>query len=300
MVGCSSSACSGEVDGGSPTRTCANERIEIPAQGEIHVWPARFVDDESLTNDRLELLDDDERERAAQFAQRRHRMRFIQFRAFARQVLGGYLGVPAAEIRLAVGPHGKPRLERRANDPEIHFNVSHGGDCCLLAARLGCAVGVDIEQVRDMPDALDVARRFFTRSEAELLARLDGAARRNAFFALWTHKEAAVKALGESLAENLLRLEFALDPAGHSRLKSLAATRPVPDGLWLRRLDAPADHVAAIASLRPCAKIVSCSWNEAARDVWARKHEAPDWIARRSAAAAPVRSREAFDHPRGA
>jgi hypothetical protein len=64
--------------------------------------------------------------------------------------------------------------------------------------------------------------------------------------------------------------------------------------LWLRRLDAPAGHVAALASLRPCAKIVARAWNEVARE-----GEAPDRIARRTASAS-VRSRDVFDHPRGA
>jgi 4'-phosphopantetheinyl transferase len=279
---------------------CSNRHSTLTS-GEVHVWTARFVDDDSLTERRLELLDGDERVRAAQLARRRDRMRFVQFRAFARRALGRYLGVPAAEVRLTVGPHGKPQLECQVRHPDIHFNVSHSGDCCLLAARLGCAVGIDIEQLRDMPDALRIARRFFTRSETELLARLDGASRQNAFFALWTHKEAAVKALGESLAENLQRLELALDPAGHARLNSFAATRPAPDRLWLRRLDAPAGHVAALASLRPCAKIVSRAWDEAACDaVRAGERAAPDWIAPRHATAPFVRPREAFDHPTGA
>jgi len=277
---------------------CASRHSTL-ADGEIHVWTARFVDDEPLTDSRIALLDTDERMRAARLVERRHRMRFIQFHAFTRQVLGRYLGVPAAEVRLTVGPHGKPQIDRGATHPELHFNLSHSEDCCLPAARLGCAVGIDIELVRDMPDALAVARRFFTRSEAELLARLDGDARRNAFFALWTHKEAAVKALGESLAQNLKRVELRLDPTGHPRLHSFAATQTVPGGLWLRRLDAPAGHAAALASLGPCTKVVSCARNEEAHDpVRPREHERPHWIGPQGGSA--VGSREAFDHPRGA
>jgi len=265
-------------------------RHSTPADGEIHVWTARVIDDDCLTDGLRELLDTKERVRAARFAQPRHRMSFIQFRAFARQVLGGCLGVPAAEVTFANGRHGKPQLVRGAGRPEIHFNLSHSRDYCVLAARLGCAVGIDLEQVRDMPGSLDIARRHFTRAEAEQLARLDGDARRDAFFALWTHKEAAVKTLGASLAENFERFEFALDPPGQPRLVSFDATQPTPDGLWLRRLDVPPGYVAALASLRPCAKIVSRAWNVVAHDAYA----APHWPA------ASVRSRETSDHPRGA
>jgi 4'-phosphopantetheinyl transferase len=269
--------------------------------GEIHVWTARFADDDSMTNGALALLDATERVRAARLVRRRDRMRFIQFRAFARRVLGGYLGVPAEAVGFTPGPNGKPQIDRRASQPELHFNISHSGDCCLLAARRRCPVGIDIEAVRDLPDALAIARRFFTRSEADLLARLDGDARRHAFFALWTHKEAAVKALGESLAANLERLEFTLDPAGHPRLNSLAAAPAAAGGFWLRRIDAPPGHMAALASLGPRARIVPHAWNEPARDaVPAREHAPADWLVPQAASAALVRSRPAFDHPRGA
>ncbi len=269
---------------------CAS-RHSTPANGEIHVWTAAFIDDDSLTGSRLALLDDDERTRAARLVQLRHRMRFIQFRAFARQVLGGYLDIPAAEVRLGIGRHGKPHLVRGAKHPEIHFNISHSGDRCVLAARLGYAVGIDIEEVRELPGAADIARRHFTRAEAEALACLDGEARRNAFFALWTHKEAAVKALGASLAANLHRLEFALDRCGHPRLVSYDATLPAPDGLWVRPLEAPPGSVAALAGLRPCATIVSYAWDESVRDARGAPHGLPVPF---------IRSCETFDHPRGA
>src|SRR5690242_20117437 len=108
-----------------------SSRHSAPANGEIHVWTARFIDDESLTESLRELLDAAERARAARFAQRRHRMSFIQFRAFARQVLGGCLGVAAAEVAFANGRHGKPELARGAEHPDLHFNLAHSGDHCV-------------------------------------------------------------------------------------------------------------------------------------------------------------------------
>jgi 4'-phosphopantetheinyl transferase len=293
---------------------CSSSR-SLPANGGIQVWTAALVDDEAVTTGRLARLDDEERLRAGQFVQPRHRMRFIQFRAFAREVLGGYLGVPAGAVRLAIGRHGKPALERRAGQPDIHFNLSHSADHCVLAARLGCPVGIDLEQLRDVPQALAIARRHFARSEADLLARLTGDARRDAFFALWTHKEAAVKALGASLAASLARLELALDPAGDPRLVGFDAGPTKSDRVWLRRLDAPPGHVAALASLRPCANIVSYAWNEVARDAagagrdhrdtvsaipTARRGGAPSWIARHGAPAPSIGSCEAFDQRGGA
>jgi len=230
------------------------------ADGEIHVWTARFIDDDSTTNDLIRLLDHDERVRAERLVQPRDRARFIQFHAFTRQIVGGYLGVPPRDATFARGPHGKPQAASGSGYPGFHFNLSHSGDYCMLAARIGCPVGIDIEALRDGPQALAIAARRFARSEAALIGRLDGDARRDAFFALWTHKEAAVKCLGQGLAANLARFTFALDAMGCPQLAAVARRRSHSPHLWLRPLAAPDGYAAALASLRPCRKIDLRTW----------------------------------------
>jgi 4'-phosphopantetheinyl transferase len=226
---------------------------------EVHVWTARFLDDDSITNKLVGLLDHDERARAARFSYRHHRMRFIHFHAIARQILGGYLGLRAADVTFARGPHGKPETKSGKASANIQFNLSHSGDYCLLALRKNYPVGVDLEEVRDLPHAMEIAARQFTQAEAKLLASLKDDARRDAFFALWTHKEAAIKALGASLAD-LVRITFGIDATGHPQLISFDGNHSID--FSLKRLDAPPGYAAALASLHPFSKVTPRAWTD--------------------------------------
>jgi 4'-phosphopantetheinyl transferase len=230
---------------------------------EVHVWMARVVDEDLITAKLVALLDQDERARAARFAYRHHRTRFIHFHAIARQILGGYLGQRAADVTFAHGPHGKPQTRSAQAHANIQFSLSHSGDYCLLAVRKNHPIGVDLEEVRNLPQAMEIAARQFTQPEVKLLASLKGDARRDAFFALWTHKEAAIKAVGASLAD-LDRITFGLDASGHPQLLSYDGARSV--ALSLTRLDAPPGYAAALASVHPLSKVRLRAWTDTGQE----------------------------------
>src|SRR5262245_49698415 len=100
--------------------------------GEIHVWTARFFDNDRMTAGLLPLLDDEERTRAAKFGLERDQMRFIQARSFVRQLLAGYADIDAAALTFARNLHGKPCLASSTNGPHLQFSVSHSGNYCVL------------------------------------------------------------------------------------------------------------------------------------------------------------------------
>jgi 4'-phosphopantetheinyl transferase len=228
-------------------------RADRPAltSGEIHVWTARLVDGHRATTDLLQILDREERARAARFSLERDRERFIQAHGITRRILADYCDVDAAALTFVRNRHGKPHLAPPTSGSNLQFSVSHSGGCCMLALRLDHAVGIDVEKVRDMPRALDVAQGYFTPAESRLLAALEGTARRDAFLALWTLKEATVKALGVGLATQLDRVEFDLDPVGTPRLVAWDGDRSVARQWSTLRLDAPPGYVAAVAGVDP-------------------------------------------------
>lgn len=115
---------------------------------------------------------------------------------------------PAADAALPVQSAAK--AEPGDADAALSFNWSHSCDYALLALARGTALGVDIEQVRERPRVLDLARRFFDPGEADALAKLHPAERTGAFTALWCAKEAVLKAAGEGLSFGLARLAFTL------------------------------------------------------------------------------------------
>lgn len=132
---------------------------------------------------------------------------------FAR-LLGAYTGVTESPI-IVRGEHGKPTFPPPLDT--LGFNWSHSGDLALLAVGKGpsgFAIGVDVEVVRPRPRALELARRFFAPDEAAELNTLPEAAHLGGFLALWTAKEAVLKAHGGGLSYGLHRVSFRLARGG--------------------------------------------------------------------------------------
>ena len=238
-------------------------RVARPALslGEVHVWTARLADEHHATADLLRILSREERTQAAQFSFERDRMRFIQAHGIVRQILSNYLDADAATLVFARTHHGKPYLIPRANGPHLEFSVSRSSNCCMLAVQLDHSIGIDVEKVRDLPQAIDIVRSYFTPAESKALSDLRGAARRDAFFALWTHKEATVKGLGISLAAYLGRIEFDLDPIGGLRLVAWDGDQSVAQKWSVVRLDPAPGYVAAVASAHPIRCLTLHNWN---------------------------------------
>jgi len=241
----------------------SNPCVDRPALsiGEIHVWTAHLVDEHRATADLLAILSGEESAQAAQFSFERDRMRFIQAHGIVRQILSNYLDADAATLIFARTHHGKPYLIPRANGPHLEFSVSRSSNCCMLAVQLDHSIGIDIEKVRDLPQAIDIVQSYFTPVESKALSALRGAARRDAFFALWTHKEAMVKGLGISLAAHLGRIEFDLDPIGGLRLVAWDRDQSVAQKWSVVRLDPAPGYVAAIASAYPIRCLTLHNWS---------------------------------------
>lgn len=165
-----------------------------------------------------------------------------QGRAPLLAVLAAYLDRDPADVALVAGEHGRPALA----DPQaaLAFNWSHSGGHALIALAQGVVPGIDLERLRPRPRALEIARRFFCAGEADALAALPEAQREHAFLALWTAKEAVLKATGRGVAFGLDRLQFALPPAPPRLLRL--------DGddasAWQLHAFAPDDaHIASLA-----------------------------------------------------
>lgn len=174
--------------------------------GSLHVWRASLTLPER-ERDRLEsLLSQGERDKCARLVRAADRARCAASRGSLRVVLAKYLGEDPRTLSLTPGTSGKPGLDG-ANSP-IQFNVSHAGDLGLIAVTRGLRVGIDIERVRDVPDAEGILNDFFNPQESAHVRSRTGKERTRAFFRLWTRREAAAKALGIGLFDCLARVEL--------------------------------------------------------------------------------------------
>jgi 4'-phosphopantetheinyl transferase len=129
-------------------------------------------------------------------------------RAPLRELLAAYLHKPPQALSFVNGQYGRPALAAPDNHTVLGFNWSHSGDHALIAIGPGIVPGIDLEQLRERPRALQLARRYFSPQEAAALALLSEDKRSKAFLQIWTAKEAVLKAMGRGLAFGLHRLGF--------------------------------------------------------------------------------------------
>ena len=211
---------------------------ELPPAGVVECWlmevgglafPGRQSSDQAGAQDERRSL--------------RLRRRFL-----LRLILGAYLRRPGKDLEFVHGPSGQPELADGQGDSSLCFNISHSGDWLALALARDVAVGVDIEQRRELKRAGDLARRYFSSKEAEHLAALAEPERSAHFFRLWTAREACIKAMGSSLARSLGELELA--PEG-AELLAVPADWPGPDRWSVLRLESPAPLHICVAAPRP-------------------------------------------------
>jgi len=184
-------------------------RVQLDGD-EIHVVVVD-LDEPPRPLDVLEAtLATDERERAARFRFPRDARRFVAGRGLLRHMLGRYLGEEPERIVFTYGATGKPRLADGGAGPG--FNISHSGSLALLAVGPCDRIGIDIERIRPVEDADQIATRCFSARERTTFSALDAAHRLDGFFNCWTRKEAFVKALGEGLTHALDRFDVSLTP----------------------------------------------------------------------------------------
>jgi len=191
---------------------------------EVQVWAAPLEATAEGLDKFARTLAPEEHERAGRFLFDRDRERFVVGRGLLRAILGRYLGAEPAEIALAYGPHGKPTLDGAFAGNRLAFNVAHSAGLAVVAVARDCVLGVDVERVRDLGNAAEMADRFFSPRESAELRALPDDQRPAAFIHLWTRKEAFLKATGRGIAEGLEIIEVSFLPEEPARLISVPET----------------------------------------------------------------------------
>jgi 4'-phosphopantetheinyl transferase len=198
------------------------------------------------------LLSDVERQRASRFVFDRDRHRFTVARARLRRLLSARLGVPPEAVGFAYGEHGKPALDRHCTASDLRFNVSHSDGVAVYAFSHGHEIGIDVESIRVIRDADDIAARFFSSRENEAYLALDPRDRPLGFFNCWTRKEAFVKALGDGLSHPLDRFDVSLAPGEPAKILRVEGT-PGDHCGWTLHSFLPGPGLIGAIVVRKCA-----------------------------------------------
>jgi 4'-phosphopantetheinyl transferase len=191
-----------------------SEPLALPP-GEVHAWWCDARREPAAgPGAGIDLLDGEERRRAASFRFPDDRRRWAIGRARLRGLAARYLGADPRELRFEYGPSGKPRLP----DVPLRFNLSRSGDGILLVFCSGREIGADVERVVAEYGGEEIAGKFLAPREAASLAALPEGIRSEAFFRCWTAKEAYLKGRGDGLGYPLEAFEVPVAAEGPRRL----------------------------------------------------------------------------------
>lgn len=192
------------------------------ATDEVHIWRANL----NRKNGALErfkgFLAENEIKRANRYYFDRDRKRFIVKQAVLRMILGlFYLDCGPHAISFGTNQYGKPYLKWEFYKGSLFFNVSDSNQLALFAFARNSKIGIDVEFLRTLPDATEIAAQFFTKEENIALQALSQHRQKEAFFNCWTRKEAFIKATGKGLNYPLDQFAVSLTPNETARLISI-------------------------------------------------------------------------------
>jgi len=194
------------------------ESVAIPSLDEIHLWVLDLSEDFSsyIMNTFNASMSLEENEQKDQFAFQTLKRRYLLTRGLVRSVFSSYMPeYSPQEWQFEKTAYGRPYCEMLK--PKLTFNISHNDNLVLLAVGRDGRLGIDVE-TRSATYVEDIARQNFAPLEYQELMCQPLECRADRFYALWTLKEAYIKALGLGLSTGLDDFSFSFLQDGQIHL----------------------------------------------------------------------------------
>lgn len=177
---------------------------------QIHLWYVFFTDikDQNLLSQYEGLLSYDERYQMQRYMFIDDKLRFLITRALVRTTLSRYQSILPQEWYFSKNHYGKPIINNLVLQKQrISFNVSHTRDLILLGITCEHEVGVDVENIHQVPP-YEIMDQFFSPAETLTIQKLPVNRQAEYFFKHWTLKECYLKARGVGLSVPLDLVSF--------------------------------------------------------------------------------------------
>lgn len=195
------------------------------------------------------IFSEEEIIRAEQFKFDCDRRRYLATRKILRTLLGERLNIFPSLVRFKIGMYGKPELDDISCDESLHFNLSHSGGVAAFAFSRKYRVGIDIERIRKIPDADEIASLVFSSREYETYLTLPLEQRELAFLNCWTRKEAFIKANGAGLNYKLSSFDVSLAPDEPPSILDIRNPLDAQRSWRLINLSPTSSHLASLVTV---------------------------------------------------
>jgi 4'-phosphopantetheinyl transferase len=179
-------------------------KVQPLHSGQLDVWLVSISKISHYHNLFEALLSDDEKLKANSYYQAKDRIRYTISRGLLRYVIANYLKISNQTICFSYGKYGKPFLENRC----LEFNLSHSHNRIAMAFTKSGNVGIDIEYKQVITNEISLLLSSISSAvELDQFQQLSNQQKLDAFYYLWTIKEAYGKSTGKGLHSGLQDIE---------------------------------------------------------------------------------------------
>lgn len=190
---------------------CLQKMMSIQTN-QVHIWYIPF--NENLIDS--SILSPDEIQRSSEYKFNLHKNYFLMYRCVLRKILACYYDIHPEKLVFSYTNYGKPYVLNNA--PGIQFNLSHSNGIAVLGITKYHQIGIDIELIKPLEDMLLMANQILSELEYRRFLMLIESERLEAFYEIWTRKEAFIKAINKGLSYPLNKFSVSFSHNQPSRI----------------------------------------------------------------------------------
>ncbi len=187
----------------------------------IHVWWSNLDQPQNIVDNCHSFLSSEEKNRINKYNTQLLKNRQVMSKAILKKLLSLYLEKNVKEINFIYNNYGKPYIACDKVANSVKFNISHSENVGIFAFTLNDDLGVDIEKVKEYIEIDGIKEICFTNFEKEWYDNLNNEFKLEAFYKIWTIKEAFIKAIGEGFSYPTINLELTNESGNQIKIRKI-------------------------------------------------------------------------------
>lgn len=164
---------------------------DFELHGNIDIWRVSVPDVIGRVDEYMNILSSDELSKSQNFMNDIDRKNYMVSRVCLRKILSGYLKMHPSDVMFEYSKCSKPYLSMSGC---VEFNISKTDGYLIIGVASRWPLGVDIKVMDDKVDLYHMIYSFMSKGEVSTILNDDFP--REAFYRIWTRKNALLKGVG--------------------------------------------------------------------------------------------------------